>query len=69
MSKEKKKTPMEAYYSIEDWLNKQTNTNSIEAKSAIIWGALTLLCGIGEITSEEKMSIYASFMSHCTGVK
>lgn len=64
-----KKSPLEAYYTIEETLLDKQNNKPIPIKSSICWGALALLEQTGEIVFDEKVLIYGYFMSKITGVK
>lgn len=56
------KTPMTAYFSLEDWLYKQ-DTKSIDIKSAMIWGGLWVVHQIGCIDWNGMRNLYGEFMS------
>lgn len=59
--------PLQAYYSLEDWLNKQDKP--IEIQSAMIWGGLWVLKQMGCIKWEDMKSIYGEFMSKKMNVR
>lgn len=56
------KTPMTAYFSLEDWLYKSED-KSIEIKSAMIWGGLWVVSKMGCISWDEMRKLYGEFMS------
>lgn len=64
-----KRTLIEEYYTLEGMLLKNKGDKPVAIKSAICWGALALMEQAGEILPDEKMILYAHFMSKITGVK
>ena len=59
---DEKITTTEAYFSLEEWLYKQKN-KSIEIKSAMIWGALSVAHKQGVIDWNSMRCLYGEFMS------
>lgn len=55
------KTPMTAYFSLEDWLYHEDKP--IEIKSAMIWGGLWVVSKMGCISWDEMRKLYGEFMS------
>ena len=56
------KTPMTAYFSLEDWLY-QEDDKPIGIKSAMIWGGLWVVSRMGCIGWDEVRKLYGEFMS------
>lgn len=56
------KTPMTAYFGLEDWLYKEDD-RPIEIKSAMIWGGLWVVSKMGCISWDEMRKLYGEFMS------
>lgn len=56
------KTPMTAYFSLEDWLYEEDD-KPIEIKSAMIWGGLWIVRTMGCIDFDEARKLYGEFMS------
>lgn len=56
------KTPMTAYFGLEDWLYKEDD-KPIEIKSAMIWGGLWVVSKMGCISWDEMRKLYGEFMS------
>lgn len=56
------KSPMSAYFSLENWLYQQ-DTKPIDIKSAMIWGGLWVVKHMGCIEWDEMRNLYGEFMS------
>lgn len=64
------KEPMEAYFSLEDWLYDSHNADKpVEIKSAMIWGALWVVNQMGCIDWNSMRSCYGEFMSKQMNVR
>lgn len=61
--KPKKSSVMSAYFKVEDFLYGNGKNKSIEIKSAMIWGALSVVHNNGDITWDEMRNLYGEFMS------
>lgn len=56
------KSPMSAYFNLENWLYKQDD-KPIEIKSAMLWGGLWVISELGAIDWNEMRNLYGEFMS------
>ncbi len=64
MSNDKKKTHMQAYFSLESWIYNKGKDKPVEIKSAMVWGALWVAHNAGEIDWDTMRNLYGEFMSH-----
>lgn len=62
------KTPMTAYFTLENWLYEQKDKPT-EIKSAMIWGDLRIVKEMGVISWDEMRNLYGEFMSKQMGLR
>ena len=66
--KNTKNRPLEAYYSLENWLYNQKDKDT-KTKSSMLWGGLWILKEMGIITWDEMRNMYGEFMSKEMGLR
>ena len=59
---------MSAVFKKQDWLYQQKDM-SVELKSAMMWGALSVAHNTGEIDWDSMRNMYGEFMSHLMRVR
>jgi hypothetical protein len=65
-----KRTPLEAYFALEDWLySKENKEKSVDMKSSMIWGALFVLHKMEAIDWDQMRRMYGEFMSKTMKVR
>lgn len=62
------KTPMTAYFTLENWLYEQKDKPT-EIKSAMLWGGLWVVKEMGVISWDEMRNLYGEFMSKQMGLR
>ena len=60
---------LRAYYKIENWLYVDGKDRPIEIQSAMIWGALWVVCKHGDIDWSTMLNMYGEFMSKKMGLR
>lgn len=58
-----KNSVIRAYFKVEDFLYGNGKDKSLEIKSAMIWGALLVVCNHGDLPWDEVKNLFGEFMS------
>ena len=61
--KSKQIDPIMGYFSLEEYLYQEGKDKPLEIKSAMIWGALSILYRTNHITWDRMKCLYGEFMS------